>query len=319
MTAIKKLSKYCYFCIFAVALSGCATPTKEIVIVPTQTKPQVSKVIAEAPQKGLKRKVAIARFNNATRHGSSFLLKDGADRVGKQATDILASRLTDSGKFLMLEREDLQEIKSEQDIAGISSQVVGADYLIIGSISEFGRSTESEVGVFSRNKKQRVRAVVNVRLVDVRTGQIIFSEEGTGEALSEAAVTFGVGTTAGYDSNLDDKALSAAISKLISNLIENLLDSPWVAYILDIQQNQIIISGGKSQGLNAGDQLRVLARGKKVKNPQTGIMIELPGTEIATIKVNSLTGKGNNEVAICQIASGSIDNVSTEDLIVQEL
>lgn len=300
-------------------LGGCASPTHEVVNVPEPVVPQVSKTIADASQKGLKRKVAIARFNNQTRHGSSLLLDENNDRVGKQASDILAARLTDSGKFLMLERQDLNQIKSEQDIAGISTQVVGADYLIIGSVSEFGRSVESEVGIFSRNKKQRARAVVNVRLVDVRTGQIIFSEEGTGESISEAAQTFGVGETAGYNNELDDKALSAAISKLTSNLMENLLDRPWVAYILDIQDEQIIISGGKSQGLRVGDELRVMKRGKQVKNPQTGIMVELPGQEIATIRVAVLTGSDNNEVAICRLESGRIDGTPASDLIVQEL
>ena len=49
----------------------------------------------------LKRKIAIARFTNETQSGTSFLLDDSGDRVGKQASDILSARLTDTGKFLM--------------------------------------------------------------------------------------------------------------------------------------------------------------------------------------------------------------------------
>ena len=299
-------------------LAGCAAPTQEIVSKPIVTKPQVSKTIEET-SKGLKRKVAIARFTNETKHGNSFLLDENKDRVGKQAKDILAARLTESGKFLMFERDDLDKILSEHELTGVSPEMVGADYLIVGSVSEFGRTIISEVGVFSRNKRQKARAVVNVRLVDVNTSQIIFAEEGTGEALSEAAAAFGIGTRAGYDSELDDKALSAAISKLISNLIENMLDRPWVAYVLDVQDGQIIISGGKSQGLRPGDELRLMQRGKKVKNPQTGLLIELPGTEVALIKVVDLVGEGNNEVSICRLVSGNIPALSFDQLVVQEL
>lgn len=301
-----------------VFLGGCSTSTSQVVYTP-ETQPQVSKTISSESAKSLKRKVVIARFSNETKHGNSFLLDESNDRIGKQASDILAARLTQSGKFLMFERQDLDKIKAEQDLANISSKTVGADFLIIGSVSEFGRTTTSEVGIFSRNMKQRASATVNVRLVDVTTGQIIFSQEGSGEALSEANRVFGVGETAGLDTKLDDDALSSAISKLVSNLIENLLDKPWSAYILDIQQGQIIISGGKSQGLALGDELKIMKRGRIVTNPQTGFDIELPRAEVAKLKILSFAGGGNNEVAICSLTTGSIVGLEVSQLVVQEL
>ena len=39
----------------------------------------------------------------------------------------------------------------------------------------------------------------------------------------------------------------------------------------------IVIAGGTSQGLRAGDRLAVYQRGRIVKNPQTGMDLELPG------------------------------------------
>jgi len=302
----------------ALIISGCSTATKPTINTP-QIKPQISRTITAEESKGLKRKVAISRFSNETKHGNSFLLDGNNDRIGKQASDILAARLTESGKFLMLERQDLSRIKSEQDLTKITSKAIGADFLIIGSVSEFGRTTVSEVGIFSRNKKQEANATVNVRLVDVRTGQIIFSQEGSGKALSEANKVFGVGESAGYDSKIDDDALSAAISKLVSNLMENLLDKPWEAYILDIQKNQILVSGGKSQGLKSGDKLKVMKRGRVVINPQTGIEIELPRTEVAQLKVISFMGNGINEISLCSLISGSVSGMKTNQLIIQEL
>lgn len=298
--------------------TACSTSTREVINKP-ETQPQVSKTIAAEAVKGLKRKVAIARFSNETKHGNSFLLDGDNDRIGKQAMDILSARLTDTGKFLMFERADLGKIKAEQEIAKIDTQVVGADYLILGSVSEFGRTTESEVGLFSRNKKQKANATVNVRLIDVTNGQIVFSQEGSGEALSEANRVFGVGESAGYNSQLDDQALSAAISKLVSNLIENLLDTPWVAYILDNSDGQVIISGGESQGIMTGDKLLVMKRGRQVKNQQTGLMIELPGKEVARLEVVAFAGTGNNEVSICSVVSGDLVKNKLSDLIVREL
>ena len=312
------MNKKILLLLFALPMVGCASVTSETVTKPAQA-PQVSKTIAEAPFKGLKRKVAIARFSNETKVGNSFLLDNNNDKIGKQAMDILSARLTETGKFIMLERADLGKIKSEQSIAQVNSSIVGADYLIVGSVSELGQKTTSEVGVFSRNLKQEAYATVNVRLIDVRTGQIVFSQEGSGTSLSEAAHTFGVGARAGYDGTLEDKAISAAISKLVSNLVENLMDKPWAAYILDTQNGQVIVSGGKSQGLKVGDQLKVMKHGRKVKNPQTNMMIELPRTEVARLKIVAFSGTGSNEISICTVSRGTLKGQPVKNLVVQDI
>jgi curli biogenesis system outer membrane secretion channel CsgG len=96
----------------------------------------------------LKRKVAIARFSNETQSGVSFLTNNSGDRIGKQASDILSARLTDTGYFLMFERIDSNKISSEQMLTSLKESGVSVDYLIVGSVSEFGRSTESDTGVF---------------------------------------------------------------------------------------------------------------------------------------------------------------------------
>lgn len=302
----------------SVALAGCSTVTKPVSN-KVDTGPQVSATIAQQPEKGLKRKVAIARFSNETKHGNSFLLNEQNDRIGKQAMDILSARLTETGKFIMLERADLSQLNKEAELNQLKSDLIGADFLIVGSISEFGRSATSEVGIFSRNKKQLAQAKVNVRLVNVKTGQIVFSEEGAGRAESEANTVFGVGERASYNSTLDDKALSAAISKLTSNLVENLLDTPWRSYILDEQDGSYIIAGGQEQGIKAGDTFAVMTPGKTIKNPQTGINIELPGKQIAQLRVLQTTGSGQNEVSICERIQGQISHAKLSELYIAEL
>lgn len=96
------------------------------------------------------------------------------------------------------------------------------------------------------SKKQEISAKVHIRVVDVSSGQIIYSEEGKGAAFSEAGTIMGVGDRAGYDGQLNDKAIDAAISDLASNIIENMLDKPWRGYILGYEDENLITSGGKS-------------------------------------------------------------------------
>jgi len=303
----------------AVILTGCATTTPTVVNVekPTSLQPK----IAEQKQEPvLKRKVAIARFGNEAQYGKSALFGINNDyNAEKQATDVLSAKLTQSGKFILLERSDLDKINKETTTFNLQSMNIGADYLIVGSVTEFGRKNISDTGVFSRSKIQTAYAKVSVRLIDVKTGQIVFAQEGSGEADSEAGSAFGVGKHVGYDSTLNDKAISAAISSVVDGIMQNLLTKPWRSYVLSVENGGVIIAGGANQGLKIGDTLSVYGQGKQMKNPQTGMMIELPGSKIADIQVVSQFGSSDtDEGSVCQIINGAISNSSLKDMYVQK-
>lgn len=259
----------------------------------------------------LKRKVAIARFSNETQSGTSFLVDDSGDRLGKQASDILSSKLSATGKFMMFERTDKDNIDSEKIISGLKEDGVGVDYLIIGSVSEFGRSVGSESKVFSRSKTQTAYAKVNVRLVDVSTGRIIFSEEGAGESVNTTESKILTKTNAGFDQSLTDKAISAAIASLVSSLVENMTNKPWKSYLLSKEDDSYIIAGGERQGITSGTILNVYKNGKIITNPQTGAKLELPGKRVGSIRVDYSFG----EDAFSEISFVSlIDGVISDDL-----
>ena len=255
----------------------------------------------------LKRKVAIARFSNETQSGVTFLVDDSGDRMGKQATDILASILAATGKFIMFERADKDEVDAEKILTGLKSDGVAVDYLIIGSVSEFGRSVDSESQIFKRTKNQRAYAKVNVRLVDVSTGRIIYSEEGAGESISTAESKVLSKTNAGYDQSLTDKAIAGAIESLVSNLVENMTNKPWKSYILSNEDGSYIIAGGEKQGIKSGTNLIVYKKGKTIKNPQTGAMIELPGKKAGTLNVVYSFGEDAfSEISFTTLVEGEI-------------
>ncbi|GFO61020.1 hypothetical protein GMST_33450 [Geomonas silvestris] len=301
--------KYLSLLVAVGLLSGCAAAT--VVNEPNGDMRTGTPIVAPAlkqqlESRTLKRKVAIARFSNETKYGNNFLMDNYGDRVGKQASDILAARLTETNKFIMLERADFNRVQDEVEHGRIAAINVPADYLIIGSVSEFGRKDTSEVGVFSRSKKQTAYAKVNIRLVDTKTGQVVFGTEGSGEAASEVGSTLGVGSRAGYDATLDDKAISAAITKMIGNVIDKLLDKPWRSYVLSFTNGQYIIAGGKAQGIKVNDEFAVYKKGQVIANPQTGLPIELPGVSLGKIKVVTTLGSTvDDEVSLCVPASGA--------------
>ncbi len=297
-------------------LCSCAT-IQQPEVRTTGAGPSVSPTVAReaASARGLKRKVAIARFSNESKYGQSFFIDQNDDKIGKQALDILSNRLIQTDKFILLERADLEKIDRELGIGDAGKLRNMADYLILGSVTEFGRKETGEVGVFSRTKKQEAYAKVHIRMIDVYTSQVIYSEEGEGTAFAEQGTVFGVGGKAGYDSTLNDKALEAAINNLSSNIVENLMDKPWRGYILGQDAGRIIMSGGKSQNVHVGNVFEVVKEGKKVRNPQTNMDICLPGSILGRIEVvQSLGDSPAQEVSLCRsLDSGLKDYMEQND------
>lgn len=267
-------------------------------------------------EKSLKRKVAIGRFSNETQYAKGIFYDRENDPIRKQALDILSTKLAASGKFILLERDGLEELIAE---AGEGMQKIGADYIILGSITKFGRKVEGDQRVFSQTKTQTVEAGVSIRLVDVSSGLIIYSDEASGFAETSAKQTLGLGGSAGYDATLSDKAISAALTQLVENIINKCMDKPWRGYLLSVDDGSYIISGGKSQGIEAGATFVLYKKGKTVTNPQTGIKIELPGQKVGTLSVvTSMGDTPETEISICTYDGTAIQETDLLNYYIME-
>ena len=303
-------------------LAACATPSQRPVVAESPV-PKAAQVAAQEAMKTpaaprYKRKVAIGRFTNETNYGRSLLNDADLDRLGKQASDMLSSRLVLSGQFLVLERPDVAKVEREQGRLG-AANLVGADTLIMGSVTEFGRSVSGKVGFLSSTKMQVAKAKVDIRLVDVKTGHAYFSATGAGEASTEVGEIAGFGSRAEYDATLNDRAIAAAISDVIDRLVSKLGERPWRTDILEVQGPQVFISGGRRQGLVPGDVLLVMESGAIVKSAQTGFEVTLPPKQVALLRVASSFGDDEtNEGSVCELTSGAVDKAALPKLFVAE-
>jgi curli biogenesis system outer membrane secretion channel CsgG len=305
-------------------LSACATPTPPpVALEATVTRNQqieAQRVAVIPESKVFKRKIAIGRFSNETRYGRTFQTDANLDPLGKQASDMLATKLVASKKFLVFERPDLAKLTDEQKRSGASDGLIGVDALILGSVTEFGRSTTGKSGFLSATKIQNARAKVEVRLVDARSGHVFFSATGTGEASTESGEIAGYGSKADYDASLNDRAIAAAISDVQSALMSKLEERQWRTDILKSSGKQVFMSGGEKQGIKVGDTFAIVREGEKVKSAQSGFQITLPGTTVGTVQVSGLFGDAeSNEGAIADVVSGSAPAGSSAGYFITEL
>jgi curli biogenesis system outer membrane secretion channel CsgG len=106
----------------------------------------------------------------------------------------------------------------------------GADYVVTGDVTEFGRKNVGDkqlFGIVGRGTTQIAYAKVNLNIVNTLTSEVVFSSQGAGEfSLSEREV-IGFGGTAGYDSTLNGKVLDLAIREAVNNLVVGIDSGAW--------------------------------------------------------------------------------------------
>lgn len=310
--------------ITASLLSGCAVQPLPVSVkespqsTAAQKTAQVTVASAVPSKPILKRKIALGRITNETSFGRSLLRDSAGDPLGKQVTDLLSKSLTESGAYVVFERPDIGKLKDESALTGSQLNIIGVDALIIGSLTEFGRKTVGQSGFVSASKKQVAFAKVDLRIVDVTNGQVFFATSGAGESSTESASTFGFGSQAAYDGTLNDSAIRQAISEAVNRLSTEMAARPWQTFFLSTDQGQYYVAGGKSQGLRPGMLFSVQTLGAKIKSPQTGFDITLPGREIAQLRINANFGDSEaTEGSVGSLISGSIQGYKLEQLVIR--
>lgn len=206
----------------AAVLAGCATESHQAVQVPTTQA-------AVRPYSGPRSSLVIGKFDNRSSYMRG-LFSDGIDRLGGQAKTLLMEHLQQTGRFDLMDRDNMEEIAQEAKIRGKQQALKGADYAITGDVTEFGRKEVGDqqlFGILGSGKKQIAYSKVTLNVVDVLTSQVVFSVAGAGEyALSDREV-LGFGGDSGYDSTLNGKVLDLAVREAVDRLVDGVEQGKW--------------------------------------------------------------------------------------------
>jgi curli biogenesis system outer membrane secretion channel CsgG len=279
-------------------------------------EPVVDSTPKVAKLSGPKKRVGIFEIENKSRYGKN--------RLSNAAVDVLYSELGKSEAFVLYERSDLEELDKEFDLiesgtinldtAAEAGKRTGVQAVVVGTITQFGIWEEAkDLGVYKK-KVQIAEATVDIRVVDVTSGRIIYSDTGTGRTERELKTVLGFGDKATFDETMADKALRAAMSQFIGNMIAQIVAMPWEGYVLDVEkmggQEIIYIGAGRLSGMLPGQVVTIKRVTGKLTDPMTGEFKGLKTMPLGSAEVYELTGE---DVSIARVTSGS--GVKRGDLI----
>lgn len=219
---MKTLLKLTVIFTAASVISACATQSNRVISTPKVAA--ASKAFNGAPVP-----IAVGNFEDRTDFMRG-VFSDGKDRLGGQARISLVSHLQQSQRFNVLDRTNMAATQQEAKIQRKQQQLKGANYIVAGSIAEFGRKQVGDkqlFGILGRGKQQIAYAKVTLNVVNALTSEVVYSTSGAGEyALSNREV-LGFGGTATYDSTLTGKVIDLAMREAIDGLANGVDVGSW--------------------------------------------------------------------------------------------
>jgi curli biogenesis system outer membrane secretion channel CsgG len=252
--------------------------------------------------------------------------------IGNALVDLLDSQISTVGKYTLLERAELDELRKElnlgqSDLANAKTfaqkgGLTGADFLLLGKVSEYtyheniSRNTQFVFGAGMQTVIQydhigQVR--VDIRVVDVKTGEDVRSVSGEGTAHAAGSVSYqtewnyylsseGQGTLTNLRSlltNASNDAIQDAVNKLndmepdleaylgnrsVNSAISSIGQGTIVA---DLGQGQFVIGVPSTADLKVGDRFNVIAE-VPLKNAQ-GVVVYQEKQQVGTIQVTNIS------------------------------
>lgn len=255
--------------------------------------------------KYVKPTIAVMGFENRAPVHTKWQLGDGL-------ADQLISRLIKTRRYVVLERQQLKAIMAElrrsknKHFRQVGKPDLGqlkhVRYLIKGTITDFGH-VENISGIWrifdwgwlGSSSYSLVAATIYV--IDVQSGQIIASsnveakirDKKDKEKVEIDGTAFGSYTF--YHTSLG-RATSKMLDKAVRQIAQVVAEQPFQPKIASINNNQIIISGGKNRRIEVGDEYIVRPVSQQVVDPDTGDLLgHITGEQIGRVRVTQTTEK----------------------------
>ncbi len=259
----------------------------------------------------LKKTIAVSKFENSTDTA-------GQAAIGTGMADQLADALIQSDKFVVIERQGLEDIIAEQDIAASgraavsetsqTGKLIPAQILIKGAVTEFeaeaqkGGTGISISGISLGSNKATAHVAVILRIVDSTSGEVLDSVRVEGDAkakgmkigVAQGGVDFG---TESFKKTPLGEATQIAIDKAVLEIAKKLEAIPFEGRIIKMEGDTVFTNIGARNGATAENTFNVFVKGEDLLDPVTGENLGSEKSKIGVIKITSTEDKFSKAIA----------------------
>jgi curli biogenesis system outer membrane secretion channel CsgG len=273
------------------------------------------------PTGGLKRTVTVYQFQTSD------------TTVGAASADALTALLTDAlvrdGRFVVVEREDLANVATEQQLGTQSSttaataagagKMIGASLIIRGSVIKYDANAGSSgltigggsggglLGAPSLGMKGgHAMIAISLRVIDTTTGQVLTTVKAEGTA-SNHEVALSSTSSSGPSINAASaqntplgRAAEVAIDKAVPQIALAADHTPWSTEVVDVDGPTVYVGAGEDQNVTAGLTLHVRRKQKELTDPRTGVVLDVIMDDVGDIRIDRVRPK----VSIATVLDG---------------
>jgi curli biogenesis system outer membrane secretion channel CsgG len=229
---------------------------------------------------GQPKSVAVMKFTTTAGGGSSWWYNASWD-IGEGMAEMLTTALVETGKFKVLERQQINDVLGEQDLgasgrvdqatAAKIGKILGARYLLYGTVNEFEYEKSGQGGGIRIKGLQvgaseaKAHVGMDVRIVDAVTSEILFSTRSTADAnrkgfkVGYSGADFGADVGAFQKTPMGEatrKAIENVVAKMVSDFGTEAGPEPaaaWSGTLLVSNDGALVIKAGSNEGLKSGD------------------------------------------------------------------
>jgi curli biogenesis system outer membrane secretion channel CsgG len=277
-----------------------------------------------------KKSIAILNFDYSTVQSGVAAIFGTNQDIGKGVADLLVEKLVRTGQYRVIERKAIDKILAEQNFSNSDradsntaakiGRLIGADAIVVGSITQFGRDDKKtnvggsvlggQLGKYGLGGvgASKAKAVVglNARVVSVNTGEILAVASGVGESTRTGTSLIGAGGGAGaaaaglidmtstnFANTVLGEAVNAATQKLATELDANASRLPTTVMavnglVADVSGNTLVLNIGSRAGVKKGDKLAVSRVGREIRDPATGKVIRRVEDRLGDITITEV-------------------------------
>ncbi len=275
------------------------------VLAPAQ-EPGVVRAIPVASGPMLKKRIAVTHFDNKSNWR-------GQVELGSGFADPLADALIKCGRFIVVERAEIQNVMKEQDFAQSGRTVdtangpkigrlLTAQIEITGSILQVDTHTSDNGAGFGFRgfnigaSGGTAEVTIALRIIDTTSGQVLDSQQIKGIA-RKSGLSFGFasgdfrGGMGGLKKTPLGDAVIDALNQAVAMISSRLEQVPWQGRIVKAEGDKIYINAGANFGVKPGDRFTCSHPGETLIDPDTGLSLGGKGTKYGKIEVVEVSDK----------------------------